>query len=185
MMPSETNLEEIAEVMKNESFNNFHLKRELDIHELDYKIGIKDCQIAQDGYPNEKVLASIWPESDWRNINSINFYTGSISDYINRSFFRIHIEDIFREIIDICIKYLLAHELIHILQIKEGRLTKEIFEASKKKDYKEREFEIEADLRAIEIMGKYGKFEQEVSEIVKLRKSLDNENVKTLIRLFK
>jgi len=65
MMPSETNLEEIAEVVKSENFNNFHLKlkRELGILEFGYKIEIRDYQVAQDDFPDEKILASVLPSN--------------------------------------------------------------------------------------------------------------------------
>lgn len=186
MMPNETSPEEIVEIIISKAFNDFHLsiKEELDILDLVYNIEIENYQKDKHGYGDERILASMLPDSKWKNTKSIIFYTESISNYIKKSFSRIYNEEVFKETVNICIRYLLVHELIHVLQTSQGRLTKEIFEESKKTPYEKRDFEIEADLRAIEIMRRYGEFALKICNMVKLRQGLDNESVKILMNSF-
>lgn len=53
-----------------------------------------------------------------------------------------------------------------------------------KNNFKERKLEKEAELKAKDIMKRYGDFAQDISEMFMLRMSIDNENVKTLMDLF-
>ena len=184
MISCGTNPKEIIEIINSKAFNDFHLgiKEELGILDLVYSIEIENYRKDQDGYGDERILTSMLPDSKWRNTKSVIVYTETISEYINRSFSRIYIERTFRKTVDICVRFLLVHELTHVLQINQGRLTKEIFEGSNKIPYEKRDFEMEADLKAIEIMEGYGDFTLEICNLVKLRRSLDNDSVQILIK---
>lgn len=111
----------------------------------------------------------MYPNWGLKKAKRVVFYSENIATVINRQLSKIFGKEKFEEAVEYCIKYLLVHELIHILQLHQEQLTKEIYDKSMKLAYEKRDFEVQADKRAIEIMGEYGQFAINICKMIKKR----------------
>ncbi|MBY0005731.1 hypothetical protein H7K05_10380 [Priestia aryabhattai] len=187
LFPATISNEQVIRIIESNEFNDFHLfiKKELDIEDMNYQVLCKDYAVDNEGYEDSNVIARAVFSNEWSKLESVTFFTNNIAECINKSFFRISNEQVFEEIVNICIKYYLIHELVHVLQFKRGDITKEKMDRYMEIPYEERSIEIEADLTAVKKMSNHGDFEARIVELIKVRKSIDNHAALGLINLYK
>ena len=125
-------------------------------------------------------------KSNYSQVEKIIFYTEAIKENIENKFGRIsHKKNIINKIVDIFIKNALVHELVHIQQFKNWKLTKKTIYEEKELDYKKINLEIEAESISKQFMSSYGKFEKEVIEYISSNKSFDNLAMDEIIPIYR
>ena len=160
-------------------------RRKLDIQEVKYYITTEDIASDSGGFKKPETNASTRFQSNYSQVEKIIFYTEAIKENIENKFRRISYEkNIINKIVDIFIKNTLVHELVHIQQFKNGKLTKKIIDEEKELDYKKRSLEIEAESIAKQVMSSYGEFEKEVMEYISSNKSFDNLAMDEIIQIY-
>ncbi|MGX7632588.1 hypothetical protein ACWOMK_27915 [Bacillus thuringiensis] len=90
----------------------------------------------------------------------------------------------FERVIELSVKFALVHELVHVQQFKNGKLTKKRMEEMKSIPYEKREVEIEANTIAKEVMGRNNEFDRRVIRILTSNDSIDNDNLHGILELF-
>ncbi|HHP5737049.1 MULTISPECIES: hypothetical protein [unclassified Bacillus cereus group] len=181
LQPSCTNVEEINKIIDELLIGSFHssIKEELDIESVEYEI-IMDFIRNIDGFPEPSIKASAVPNEDKSQIEKVVFFSESISNEINSKFSRITVSSIFHEVIRVYIKFLLIHELVHVQQIKNGMTMEEYHRI----EYKNNQFEKEANDKAVEFLSKDGVFQREVADIINSDKIVDYDIVTELTKLY-
>ncbi|ARJ39791.1 hypothetical protein SporoP8_13445 [Sporosarcina ureae] len=181
-----TSSEEINRVLNSKEIKEFNMemKRVLDIEDMSYVVELEKSPRDQEGYVIENKLASTIPDFSLYKVKRIVFYTENITRYINSSFSRIYNTQVFEKVIEVTICCILLHELVHVQQIKQKKLTKKIYDREAKKPYEKRTYEIAADLVIAEIMNHTDKFTVKVCELFTTRKCATNEDVEILIKTF-
>ncbi|KEO84102.1 hypothetical protein [Tumebacillus flagellatus] len=176
MFPSEVTKDQIFELIHGEDFKQFHLsmKRELDIEDKEYELVLEGFAYDKEGFVLENINARAIFREDWEGIEKVVFYDEAFSRTINNKFFRAHGEG-FNKIVELCAKFVLVHELVHVKQFKDGKLTMHKWGEILKIPYKGRCIEIEANEIAKQVISRFGKFAEEIIGILTSYKSLDNE----------
>lgn len=179
-----TNKTSIESIIKNLSIYEEEIKGMLEICDMEYVKIYDDYKRSCDGYVEGDTNAYIIPDELVLNVKEICFCTDTIAQKINENFSRIYDLGVFNKTVEIYIKYIIVHELMHVKQIKEQSLTKEKYECSAKEAYEKRDFEIEADTVAKQIVGNEGVFSKYLVEIISNKKNIDNDIVECLTKMF-
>ena len=80
-------------------------------------------------------------------------------------------------------KFALVHELEHIQQFQQGRLTKDIIDHENDLSYENRPLEIEANTVANNIISSYGVFEERISEHIYSNTAVDNNSAQIILEI--
>jgi hypothetical protein len=177
-MPSKVTPGQVDRLIRHEDFSVFHslIKKELDIENIEYDIAYEEQAEDKDGYDNNRTNARTKFEENWEGVEKITFFGESLSNNINLKFSKLP-RQAFLAAVEICIRFALVHELVHVQQFKTGVLTKEKMKELQQIPYEERDVEIEANNLAKEILSRYGNYDTRVLEILTSNESLDNENL--------
>lgn len=170
----------IERMIKSEDFKCFkkHIETVIGIKNDIYEIVIENVAYDESGLPNEEVNARVTFKNNYSKVDKIVFFRDSLGKNINRKFGRIsHNNDIFNKIADIYIKNALVHELVHIKQFENGKLTIETIMDEKKLHYTDRTLEIEAENRARKIISSYGNFEEEIMKYISSKNCFTNDSM--------
>lgn len=160
-----------------------NIKNEFNISDIQY-FKLFEHAVDNEGYGQPEVNARIIPNEDYTGIDKMIICSDNIAQHINTKFRHIYNCDVLDKIIEIYIKYIIIHELVHIKQIKMKLLTKEVYRENREIDHDKREYEIQANEKAREIISLEGTFEKEIANIIFNNQSLDNNESKFLIDLF-
>ncbi|MEK4875943.1 hypothetical protein N1I87_15070 [Bacillus sp. FSL W8-0102] len=119
------------------------------------------------------------------DIKSVFFSTRKIAELLSTTFeVIIELEEIFEKVSKIMVHCILVHELIHVWQLKVGKLSKEIFERESLKPYCERSYEKEAFEKTNNIMKSLDPFTKAVVEIMMGEEKLDNQSLPGFTSLY-
>lgn len=170
-----TNKSQINTIIDSQNFKDYIeiVQAYLHLDNRNYIIEVSnELPTDAEGYVKEYTNAS----TDIAN-NKIIVYPEIIVKNINNKFskFTFAYENIFEKIVLLFIQFVYAHELAHLKQIEDGRLSKQIIEEYKNTYYYKRPYEIDANESAQKILNKYGKFEMMVIESILL--NIPNNNL--------
>lgn len=177
-MPSKVTPDQVHSLIRQEDFSMFHslIKKELDIENIEYDIAYVEQAEDKDGYDDNRTNARTKFEENWEGVEKITFFGEVLSYNINLKFSKLS-RQVFLAAVEICIRFALVHELVHVKQFKTGVLTKQKMKELHQIPYEERDVEIEANNLAKEILSRYGKYNTRVLDIFTSNESLDNENL--------
>lgn len=185
IFPSVVTKDQIFELIHGEDFKQFHLsmKRELDIEDIEYELALEGLARGKDGLVLENINARVIFRDGLERIEKVSFCEEAFCRTINNKFSRIQGKK-FNKVVELCAKFLLVHELVHVKQFKDGKLTKPEWEEMLKIPYEERDIEIEANEIAKQVISRSGKFAEEIIALFTSKKSLDNEKWEVIATLF-
>ncbi|MFT4413902.1 hypothetical protein ACLM5H_08590 [Fredinandcohnia humi] len=178
----EISTEDLVEII-DEVISSFHstIKCRLDIEEMEYKIVKKSYPYGIDGFVKENTRASLVPSSIEYQVKELVFYTENIKKFIDYNFFRLTDLKIFYEAVRTTIKFIVAHELVHVQQIKNGLTIEEY----KKTSYCDSIYERQANEIASIIVSEDGEFQRKIAKLITNKnEKIDNDNVIEYIRAF-
>lgn len=176
----------IENIIKSDEFCVFRIEMEekLNIQDIQYEIEVQDFAYDGgyvDGYVNARTKFS----NGYSKIDKVVLFIENIKNEVNRKFERLSIyEPIFNKAIETYIKVMFLHELIHIQQFKNNKLTKSVIEKEKELQYENRPLEIEAKNISKELIGEYGRFEFEIVKFINSNLSVNNNDVTKIVELF-
>ncbi|MCT4776372.1 MULTISPECIES: hypothetical protein [Exiguobacterium] len=98
-----------------------------------------DYKYTENGYIEFNTLASC---NMFDDKSELIFYKTAISEKANYLFSKVIYSSIASQFLEVFIKYVLVHELVHVKQIKNDGLTYEIYNQT---SYKQNQFEYEAN----------------------------------------
>lgn len=187
MQHLDINKKNIEEIVNSTSFNDFHIamKKYLDIEDINYTFLFKDTPTGEDGYIVEGKQASIKFTTDYHLVERITIFTETSAVFINYKFSQVNDENTFYKIAELYLKFILVHELTHVRQLKDGKITEEIVEKNKKIPYNEREIEKEAIDKAARTISNFSSFSAEVVKRFLSNEMIDYEIARKLIELYK
>ncbi|GAB6181755.1 hypothetical protein JCM14036_30740 [Desulfotomaculum defluvii] len=183
LMPQRVDKTDVERIVSElEGYEN-EIKQQFDICGMDYE-KVFELTRANDGYVKESTVATVIPNDNFTGVERLYICSEIIADKVNSLFDRIYHEEAFLKIAEIYIKYTLVHELVHIKQIHDGRLTKEEKEQGEQIDYYDRWYEKEAIEIAKEIVEQEGNFERNVVQKINNVQGINNEDRQRLIEMF-
>lgn len=160
------------------------IKRKLTIEKVRFETILDEKARDFEGFYEPQRTASTVPRSDWRSVESVVYFTESIASYISNTCSKIRDEAMFEKVVDIIIRFIIIHEYTHVKQIKNLELTKKKFDEEKELPYLQRAAEKEADSKACSLLSEEDEFTREICKLLISRKSIDNEMVKSLERVY-
>ncbi|KAA0805440.1 hypothetical protein [Bacillus sp. AY2-1] len=178
----EVNRTYIESVLNELLDGEFHssIRKKLLIEDLTYDTEYTPFKLIG-GYPEEKTQASCLPPHEGETlVRKVIFFTESIGIAINHYFGRVPQSPMFNEIVNIYIKFVVIHELVHVQQFKNG-LTMEKYNSS---TYDDSEEEEEANKKAEELLTSEGSFQREVAKFIIENKSVYNDDVGELHNIY-
>lgn len=183
--PSKINRETIKKMYESEDFKSFHeaLKKELEIGDVKYNLELRDRVNDQEGYIDISVDGRVSISENWDCIKEVILLEEGLLVSINSNFSKLPGE-CFARAAEICLKFALVHELVHVQQFKRGLLTRETMEQLKETPYEEREVEIQANNIAREIIGRESEFAKKILGFYNSKKTVDNNDVHYILDLF-
>jgi len=158
------------------------IKDKFEIEGLEFDVITEDFLRDKNGYKIKEFIKGS-AVLDWSvpRVEKIILFTENISDFLNMNFSYIHDIHVFKQVLEITVKFVLIHELVHVKQVNNG-MTKEDYERTK---YEDNEYEREANHIAAELLSGEGEFTKEIVEYLRNKnKKLDNDNVTELINLY-
>ncbi|MEE6185100.1 hypothetical protein [Bacillus pretiosus] len=181
---SEVTKEQICSLIGSEDFKEFHasIRREFDIEDIEYDLLHIDRVNAGDGYVDTSINARVIFDH-WENIKELVLVVEGLMQSINSKFSKVP-GIYFERVIELSVKFALVHELVHVQQFKNGKLTEEKMEEMKSIPYEEREVEIEANTIAKEVMGRNNEFDKRIIRLLTSDDSIDNDNLHSILELF-
>lgn len=183
---NEADKDEIENIIKSDEFCVFksEMEEKLNIQDIQYEIEVQDVAY-NEGYVEQSVNARTKFNNGYNEIEKVIFFTESIKEEVNRKFFKLSTNRVvFNKVTDIYIKVIFLHELVHIQQFKNNRLTQDVIEKEKELSYKNRPLEIEAISISKQIIGGYGRFEYEIAKYINSNLSINNDNITEIFNLF-
>lgn len=187
MIPSEINSDEIKDLINSQEFNVFidQMENQLDIKDVEYGLELDEIGYDKEGFPDSESCARLIFKDNCKAIDKVFFYVENIKYFIDKKFFRLSNNDsIFYDCVKIYLKFLLIHEMVHIQQFKQGRISKQIKTIEEIKPYEERLYEIEANNTARNIMSELGEFEAAIADMILNQECINNEDVSRIERLY-
>lgn len=180
----ETNFEQIKGIIESNEFHNFQnqIHEQLGIIHREYRFKLEPFKRDKDGFRTQTLAHVYFPE--YKDVAEITFYTETIQDMIKGLFCRIPSTEAFDEIVSIFLKLALVHEIIHILQFEEQRITKESMRHENSFMYGEGPLEADVSTRIKGIFRQMGGFSEEVMKVINSGKSLDNDSAEKLNDLY-
>lgn len=160
------------------------IKAELEITNVEYpKIyeDAKDNFNFHDPYVNARVI----PNTNFNGVKEMIICTGTLAEKINQIFGKIIDRETFENAAEIYIKCTLVHEMVHVKQITEKTLTKDIYDRNKDLDPSKIEYEIEARNMSKHIVGREGIFANEIITIILENIVIDYDIANNLTEKFK
>ncbi|PFK30748.1 hypothetical protein COJ18_27070 [Bacillus cereus] len=181
---SEVTKEQICSLIESEGFKEFHasIRREFDIDDIEYEFLYRDQVHARDGYVDTSINARVIINR-WDHITELVLVVEGLIQSINSKFSKVP-GKYFERVIELSVKFALVHELVHVKQFKNGKLTKKRMEEMKSIPYEKREVEIEANTIAKEVMGRNNEFDRRIIRILTSNDSIDNDNLHGILELF-
>lgn len=149
------------------------VKERLGINDIEYT-KVFDFARSTEGYVEPNTHARAIPDDNFLTVNEIYYSVESIRNYINDNFARVNDLKILAKLTEIYVKYIIAHELIHVKQIIEQSITREIYITCKRTEYCDREYEKDANIRAKNIVESEGDLERLLLPFLLCKKGLDN-----------
>ncbi|MFC4303770.1 hypothetical protein [Cohnella boryungensis] len=185
LLPSNVTPNQVYAIIEHEDFSVFHrlMKKELGIEDIDYRFATGELAEGEDGYFDIRTNARTKFLESWEGVEKITFLGEGLSHNVNLKFSKLP-REAFLAAVEICIKFALVHELVHVRQFKAGVLTKQKMKELQQVPYEKRDIEIEANTIAKEILNRYGKYNAKVLEILTSNESIDNINLAEISRLF-
>lgn len=172
IQPAKISIKEIVSILDSKGFKEFHqeVKKALDIEDINALICIQDWDASDGGYITDVTNASLsFPKDNYDKLNGIKIYTAAIKQFIEARFQYMFDEKLLIRITELCVKYTLVHELAHIQQYKNGKITNESIVEEFKISYAYRPLENEADSIAMQLISSLGEFEAEIIPFIILR----------------
>lgn len=167
---------DVVNIIRSADFNIF-LERVislLGIEDLAFRMKIEDCASDSEGFPKPYTNASTIFLDDYTKVKDVVFYLENIVNNVNQRYYKLSTNvQLLDRVLKVFVKFSLVHEMVHIQQMKLGKLTKVIIKEEEKLPYKKRPLEIEANLLAAEITGSTGEFELIVADSLSLNRTLD------------
>ncbi|HFK1710214.1 hypothetical protein [Bacillus sp. RC92] len=178
--PIFTNAKDIEKIIGNLT-ETFHpsIREELNIEDVEYII-FTDTIRKKKGYAEEAIKASAIPNKDESQIETVVFFTESISRDINIRFPKITNLSMFKEVERMYVMFVFIHELVHIQQFKNGMT----MEAYVKIEYEKNEFEKEANDKAEEYLSRSGEFQGQVAKLINSDQIVDYDIFTKLMQLY-
>lgn len=177
---------DVVKIMENTDFNSLLkcVKFTLDIEDLEIKIKKEQYAYDREGFPKPCTNASTNFLAHYTKVKEVIFYLGNIVNNVNQRYFKLSTNiELLEKVLDIFVKFVLVHEMVHIQQMKVGKLTKEVINKEGQLSYEKRPLEREANLIATRIIGSIGELELIVAKSISRDIILDNNMVKYMNRL--
>ncbi|USK60411.1 hypothetical protein [Peribacillus asahii] len=181
---SEVTPEQISRLFESENFKLFHstIRKDLDIEDIEYEIFLRSKVNDRDGYGDTSINARIKINQSWEKIDELILLEEGLILSINSKFSKVP-GLYFERVIELCVKFALVHELVHVQQFKKGILTQEKMRELKGIRYEERDVEIEANNIATQIMSNKSEFDKRIISILTTKESVDNDNLPEILDL--
>lgn len=185
LLPSKVTPDEIYGIIEQEKFSLFHglIRKELGIDDVEYCFVFKEQADGEDGYVDMSTNARTRFQENWEGVENITFFGEGISHNVNLKYSKLP-RAAFMAAVEICIKFALVHELVHVKQFKEGVLTKQRMNELREIPYEKRDVEIEANSIAKDILNRCGNYSMKVLEILTSNESIDNVSLPQMVRIF-
>ncbi|MBZ9621403.1 hypothetical protein G9F71_000665 [Clostridium sp. FP2] len=178
---------EIKDIIISEDFRIFknEIEERFNIQRIEYDIETQDIAYGEGGYAEPFTNARTIFNNGYEKVDRIVFYSEDIKEAINRKFSRLSSNMlVFNRVIEIYVKATLIHELVHIQQFQNGRLTEEVMNEEKQLPYERRHLEMEANSMANEVISNWGEFESNIAEYIYSNISVNNDSASILFELF-
>ncbi|MFE8698300.1 hypothetical protein ACFYKT_18410 [Cytobacillus sp. FJAT-53684] len=182
---SEATPKQINKLFESEDFKLFHstIRKELDIEDIEYELILRSKVNDSDGYGDTSINARIKINNSWNKIDEVILLEEGLILSINSKFLKVP-GLYFERVIELCVKFALVHELVHVQQFKKGKLTQGKMRELKGISYEQRDVEIEANNIAKQVLSGKSEFDRKIISLLTSKESIDNENLQGTLDLF-
>lgn len=182
----EVSRSDIENYINSDDFKNYHqkIKDFLDINQDEYEISIGDWAEDKEGFQEQGTMASTKPNPDYTGAETIVFHAETIKEFVNHKFGRVSDRVVLKEILIACIKYALTHELVHVVQLKEGKISKEEHRKNKAERKCKPKYEEDAEKGAQRILSRENILTDQITNIIIQSKPIDNNLVRDILDIY-